>query len=215
MPVQAHTRITFSGVYGSTTQPTEVWSFNVNTSAAFDRTVPAHQTVADACLTAYHTHMRPLYDTDVTLTRVRAAAIGIDGRVLKTPAGGFLQADKTGVSSGAQGAVAANRKPLQTALVVSLVSARAGASGKGRYFLPWPQPTVLDTEWRISTTAQTAILDASRLFLQAVAAAAGPVLVISYKDFASPVTGVRVGRVPDTMRSRRSHLIEGYAAATL
>lgn len=215
MPVQAHTRVTFSGVFGSTTAPLEIWSFNINTASIFDKTITAHKTLADAAQAAYATHIKPILDSEQIITRVRAAAIGIDGRVLKTGDGGYVQADNVTVTPGALGVSAANRKPLSTALVCSLVTNRAGPSGKGRFFLPWPSSQVLGTDYRLSTTDQATDLAAVKGFIGALRTAGTDVLVVSSKDFASPVTGVRVGRTPDTMRSRRSHLLEAYSTTTL
>lgn len=223
MPAPAHTRITYSGVFGSPSQPTEIWAFNLSAAPMLGTQAPGNQGIADACAAAYATHLKPIFDTDITLTRVRLATIGPGGLVGKDPQGGYMQVDWVGQTPGANGATAANRKPLQTALCISLTTARAGATGKGRFFLPWPPAQQLDADYRVSAAQATGNATTAKAFLNAVKAAIGVDLVVasggSVKTGQGPalsvVTGVRVGRVPDTMRSRRGALLEGYSLATL
>ena len=224
MAAPAHTRITFSGVFGSTTQPIEIWAFNLSARPVLGTQPPGNAQMAADVAAAYTTHLKPLYDTDVTLTRVRIASLGPEGLVSKDGNGAYNQVDHNTAVSGANGAVAANRKPLQTALVVSLTTGRAGPTGKGRFFLPWPSPQLLDTEYRISATQAATNAASAKAFLNAVSTAVGAPLVVASGGSVKPgglgpaltnVTGVRVGRVPDTMRSRRSALLEGYSALSL
>jgi hypothetical protein len=112
-----------------------------------------------------------------------------------------------------------NLYPIQTALCVSFSSARQDASGKGRCFLPFPR-VGLGSDWRLPESGVTPVLTAMRTLAtqlrQPEQGATGDVwgtgrhAVISSKGTTSVVTQYRVGRVPDTMRSRRNALPEAY-----
>jgi hypothetical protein len=223
MPAPAHRRVTFSGVFGPVSQPVEVWQFNVSFApeASVTQTQNTSENIADA-RRAFATHLAPQYSTDVTLTRVREALVGDDGKVQRLASGAFNQQDDTTAVAGTLTSSGTTRMPLQTAMVVSLGSARPGAIGKGRFFLPWPA-IGLDTDYRIGAAAATAWAGRARDFLEALTSAvhARPVIasggsaVEGVGPALYPVTSLRVGRVPDTMRSRRSHMLEGYAQVSL
>jgi hypothetical protein len=75
----------------------------------------------------------------------------------------------------------------------------------------------LSADYRISAAAQTTVLTACRAFVNAVNGLSTneKVSVVSSKGYTTDVTAVRLGRVPDTMRSRRGDLVEAYAVQTL
>lgn len=106
----------------------------------------------------------------------------------------------------------------QIAVAVSLTTDRRGPSGKGRYYLPMPCYPVVSGDLRYSDVNRDLIATASQTFLNNINNAVGldvgdiRVVVASTKGFNTAVTGVRVGRVPDTIRSRRRGLPEAYDA---
>jgi hypothetical protein len=219
MPVVPHQRLTFSGVFGSVASPVEIWNWGL----ALERIVDVGQmeTGVAAARQAWVTHLAPIQPPSVNLTRVRIADINELGRVNVTSTGAYVQRDAVTPAAGT-GSAGTAVMPLQTATVVSLMTNRAGPTGKGRFFLPWThQP--LQNDFRMTEAASTTVATALKSFLNAVVAGftvSGitpvPRLVVSSsKGYLSPVTGVRVGRVPDTMRSRRSALLEGYSTLTL
>lgn len=232
MPAPGHVRVTFSGTFGPVGAPVEIFSHNLAVAPAGGWGPGVDQALvtaaAAAASTAWRTHLRNLFTSDVSLTRTRVAYLNSNGLVERNAAGGYVQADDLAVGTGG-GVLATNgRMPLSTALAVSLVSGRAGASGKGRFFLPWPGTKALGTDFRMSADDALAVQTAARSFLVAVRAGfpAGSAIVVpsagSTRDgvqvhgpVLSEVLRIRVGRVPDTMRSRRSGLLEEYGSVAL
>lgn len=223
MAVPAHTRVTFSGVFGGATAPSEIWAFGLNT-APLITTAYASATVVDALKTAFGTHLGPKMSTDVALTKVRIAAVKGDGLVDRNTDGSYLQRDWAGTPvTGNVTTAVASRKPISTAWCVSLQTPRAGATGKGRFFLPFPPDANIETDFRVSIATTTAMLTSVKAFVNACVTALGTPVVVasggSVKTGApgvlTAVTSLKLGRTPDTMRSRRGALPEAYIVDTL
>lgn len=105
-------------------------------------------------------------------------------------------------------------KPLQTSLVISLLTGRPGRSYRGRLYLPyWGAPTLQDTG-RVAASSRQSIVDAMQVWLTAVGAAApiggGLELVVVSQTIgiAARVNQLSIGDVPDTQRRRRDSLVE-------
>jgi len=111
--------------------------------------------------------------------------------------------------------------PLQNTVVVTLHTAAAGPTGKGRFYIPTPVVGTLGQDGRMSTGARDAITTAAVGFIQAVNTAANlmdansKVVVASGGSITKgipaalrTVTGVSVGRVVDTQRRRRADQLE-------
>lgn len=215
MPTPAHTRITWSGVFGSVAEPLETWQFGVNVGPVAFASADAREDAAQACHVAWVDHLAPRVRAQVSLTNVRVAQVLETGLVSKNGDGQYNQADDPRTAPGSGGVIAL---PFQVALCISLVTARSGPEGKGRFYLPGPN-VQLETDGRISAAAATSHATSAAAFLGAVdlaiagsGGASGNPVVASSKGFLSPVTGVRVGRVLDTQRRRRGDLAEGYSA---
>jgi hypothetical protein len=110
--------------------------------------------------------------------------------------------------------------PGQLSVVVSTRTAQArGRAHAGRFYPPTGTPTIDPLTGLIS--ASTANLYASQAWtmitgINTILATAGSVVVFSkVGQSIEPVTGVRVGRVVDTMRSRRRALTEDYSYAPI
>lgn len=213
----AHTLVEFSGVFGAVISPIEEWSFGLRCSGTV---LPENlATVALACETAYGEYFPPVMRQDVTLTRTRVANIkgqdsdDVAGRIARNADGSYQLADEAGsiTGSGTSGATL----PTHVALAVSLTTARAGATGRGRIFVPFPS-VALSTSRLVETADAQGLATRFRDFVTTINAIGilGPVSVVSSKGYATPVNGVRVGRVPDTQRSRRNRRDEGYASAS-
>jgi len=119
----------------------------------------------------------------------------------------------------AAGGSASNVSPAQVSQVVTLrTAASRGHAHAGRIFLPVPKDMV-DGSGRISTTVQTAHCTWARDLLDAI----NQVDTTAYVGIASKVgaglsrrvTRIEVGRVYDTMRSRRTKLAEEYQGFNL
>lgn len=217
MAKPSHYLITFSGIHGSVNAPAEEWAFTIKSGGlAIPETVAGLQQPADELSLLYATQLAGLFRTDQTLTRVRIAAF--DGNTQRTALdgnGAYMQADADTPRPGIVVPSTSNRMPIQTSLCVSLDTARAGARGRGRFFLPWPAVGI-EADFRISTVSRDLVADAVQAFLDGINNIGLPgesnlqVSVVSSFGHITPVTGCRVGRVPDTMRSRRGDLLEDY-----
>ena len=208
----AHTLVTWQGDFVPEGLPVEQWSFSLRLEpdiSGADNTV--YTTGAATMRTAWTTHLAPRQGSIIVLKKVTVAAVTALGPWATGADGGYIKGEYNGNDVGAVSN--GNFLPLQNALAVSLVTARAGATGKGRFFLPVNQQA-LGSDGRLLAAARDQYLTSCQSFLNAVNAASGwgRVVVSSSKGYESLVTGVRIGRVVDTMRSRRRSLAEEYAA---
>lgn len=220
MPRPAHTRLTWRGVFGTPTTAVETWQFSLATPE--DVTALAQtgrNALAESLADAWSAHLRGLHISTVVLTEVEVRRIGADGREPRDAAGAFTGQGRTpaGLAIAGNGNIGTNAVyPPHVAVVASLTTARAGASGKGRIFLPPTVHPVVNTDFLLSAAHATSIRDSVAQFLQTLDGPAGlPIHVMSSKGFSSKVTGVRVGRALDTQRSRRRSLLESYSTRTL
>jgi hypothetical protein len=212
----AHTRVTFEGVIGTAVAPVENWALNINFPASVTgaaATDAALGALAQDASTAWNNSLSPIMGSDVVLNKVRVASVDDTGHVHQRADGTYVQADNGSVWAGA---MAKQPVPLQTALCVSLTTLRPGPTGKGRFFLPWPALSLDADDKRIPIAQVNGVIDNIKAFLQALATEFGQdPIVVSSKGYTSAVTGLKVGRVPDTMRSRREDSPEGYITAAL
>ena len=206
----------WSGTFGKPESPVERWSWSLKTKTLFIGTDQAQWDLeAKALGDLWVTRLAPETHADITLTETRIAGLNEAGRTIVRPDGSLDQGIARHASKGTNGGT--TRHSPQTALVASLVTKRAGATGKGRAFLPAP-PYGLDTDYRLQVFhAESYAVAMARLIgdLNTRHGAApgddnGRVSVFSSKGYSTPVTAVRVGRVLDTQRSRRTDVIEGY-----
>lgn len=211
MAKPAHTRVVFEGVTGTVAAPIERWAFGVNfPREALDE--DGNQTVDDALAAsvkqAYADNIASLMKPDTILTQVKVIRVGADGKVEHRADGSYAQGVWIGSVVGTL--AGGPEMPLQTALCVSLKTLRSGATGKGRFFLPFPGYS-LQTDKRLSSVNANAVSIVATEFLNdlAVVMTYAP-QVVSSKGYMSEVVATRVGRAPDTMRSRREDLVEGY-----
>lgn len=215
-PKPAHIRCTWSGIFGQPGAPIEEWSFSL--SLPPDATVSGFSDLqidglANGMRTCYVSALNPQMPSDVHLTESRFAAVGANGKVLLRADGSYIQGINVQPSLGV---TAPAGIPLQTALCVSLVTARPGPTGKGRFFLPFPGVAIEVATKTLNLSGATVMLDRCRDFLVAVnLLTEGDVSVVSTKGYLSTVIGLRVGLVPDTMRSRRGRIPEGYVSRGL
>lgn len=203
MPTPAHTRVTFSGTLGAPSSPVEKWSFGLNFRPPAAAPGAPRNTVATNCATAYTEHLLAITPPFATLTEVKVAAIQADGTYADDP--GILEGSYQGTSGGIV-------YPYDMALVVSLVTATRGAKGRGRYYPPAPGYPLNNTDGKISATSRDTFATAHLAFLQALqeVPGLGSLVVASTSGILSDVTDIRVGRVMDVVRSRRSGIDEEY-----
>lgn len=216
MPSPAHLSCTWNGTFDSPQGIEEIWSFGLNcVMPAADQTGPALTAVADQLHLAYTQTLGTRQAGAVVLREARVARVDPAGKWERYADGAYKVGRWLGnLPATGPGVV---RFPLQAALCISLGTARPGATGRGRFFVPW-QGVALSERFTLSTDSQNSWATGAKDFLHAVTAAAGSVVVMSRANplkgrpdgYTSTVTNVRVGAVVDTMRSRRNAQIESY-----
>lgn len=211
MPADRHTLLTWKGVFGSAASPLEEWQVSLKTGwGTEDASLANGTTAANALKGLFQTHLMTLMPPSVILRVCDIRAIGADGKQLRNASGGF---EGVGLSDTAPFAGTGTASPLlppQCAVVVSLQSERAGATGKGRFFLPAPAGA-MGTDYRLTALAQENLATGVKNFLNALNPTYGQVRVYSTKGTpGSRVVSIRVGRAIDTQRRRRGDLLESY-----
>ncbi len=227
-PGPAHLRITFSGTLGPSPGALEVWGFNfsarhgANSALGSEAARTALATLAQTLVARWTTFSFGI-GNQCRLTRVRVASLGSEGTVDKTGGGAFVQGDAP-ANQLAGGTFTG--MPFQIAMAVSTMTARSGAGGRGRFYVPVPIGT-LDGSGLLATADQNSATTRAKAFLDGIntdlaAGSWGRLVVASGGSIPkglpaslSDITGIRVGRVMDTMRSRRSALPESYSVASL
>lgn len=208
----AHTQYVFEGYTGAAGAPLEYWSFSLKSPPDFLVDAAEMTARANQARAVWSSALQPVSRLDTHLTRVKYVQKLEGGATALTANGAFRQGEWVGDLAGANGGGATY--PLQTAVCVSLATDRSGATGKGRFFLPSPH-YVLGDDHRLSVANTTSLANACRDFVQALGAVAGGIEVVSSKGYATPVKRIRLGRVLDTMRSRRGNQLEEYVTSAL
>lgn len=207
MPYEPHGRLVFEGVRGTVAAPRERWAIRVNLNPV----IPAQSGAPtpaqlDALGTAFDTRLGAHTTNDTRLTSVKWAFIGPDGKYSSGP---VLSSELD-----LAGSRLSEAHVDQIAIAVSLNTATRGPRGRGRFYLPGPGFAIGPGSLMSATDAQSLATSAAG-FLSDINAGwpdNGTVCVASSFGLNSPVTSVRVGRVFDTIRSRRASLSEDYGA---
>lgn len=107
------------------------------------------------------------------------------------------------------GASAADALPAEVALVLSLRSALANRTGRGRFYLPQPSTDALEGDGTLLAAAQNAIVDAAA-YAWGLANAAGenPVIYSRTARATREVTSFNIGDVFDVQRRRQNSLTQ-------
>lgn len=207
---QPFVRLTaFGTLYG-----VETWAFNLSvastdvpTQAVVDAVGPAFQT--------FHTSTG-FISSQCKLVGVKAALIGADGLYGANEAVEWVAGTVGGIAGAAS---TANPLP-QAALAVTLEGARPrGAAGRGRFYVPAPGQ-VIGADGRLSQAQANTAASYALTLVNAVNAAmpgdvsiVGPATATGRAPARQRVVAVRVGRIIDTIRSRRSSMPEDYVFA--
>jgi hypothetical protein len=224
--VPKHLKVSYRGVFVGTP---EIWSHSHSLrlpSGLEDPTPGATVTnlSLDALAAAWTALASALLIDVVQLTDIRCYEIGSDGRMVGNPHMRLYAG-----TSGPKGAGTVGRLPPQVAIAVTTEGANRGPGRFGRFYLPLvkflPGPDL-----RMSTGDQTQVLNASKTFLLAMRdsySLAGSPDVVDVNPInvstlggggngsSQEVTRIRVGRVYDTIRRRRSAMDESYATVSL
>ena len=209
---EQHVRVSLLGSMGAAAGSLERFSVSLNLNANPGLLVGLNQAVADdiaADCRTFWADVRNGIGSRAKLDTVKCAKIGTNGKYLSDP---FISAfpPVAGTAIGVD-------HPFQVSLCVSLLTARRGPSGRGRIYLPCPTLSV-SGDGTVAAGTVDAVSAAVGAFITNLNNSPGvdrpgsQVLIASSKGFSSPVTGVRTGRVLDTIRSRRTQLLENYGA---
>ncbi len=200
----AHRRLTFEGIFGTVAAPVEEWSFRLNLGVGEGPDSGA--TLLTAAANAYSANLPGKLSAAAILRRIKFAKIGADGRYESAP----IISEQNIAGLGSPG----NGMPLSTAVACSLTTGRRGPTGRGRIYLPAPMVGTLSPVGLMTPAIAQGIATSVAAFLSAINGPAGfgDVNIVSTKGYMTPVQGVRVGVVPDVIRSRREKLLEAYGA---
>jgi hypothetical protein len=210
----AHDLVTIAGDVYVSGASIEEWSFGLRCFELIPSDVAIKTAAASSVASAVFTHLGPILSNRLRLKNVTVARINALGRYEKTVDGAYDKGEWNGATVLTNAAT--GNLPLQSAVVVSLMTARAGATGRGRIFSPAISEN-LGADGRLTGSRSLDIANNYKAFLNAVNALTtlGNVGVHSSKGYASSVTGIRVGKVVDTLRSRRRSQPEDYSVVTL
>nr|CRY96625.1 hypothetical protein [uncultured prokaryote] len=206
-------KVVASGTLGLST---EIWSCSLSMAAAGAATQPEDLDIYADAWSAYIARAESGISIYARLDSVKVNLVGADGRYVSKGETGEVQIPNNTVG----GANSSQQWPNQCTMAVSLATARArGAGSKGRFFPPMAM-TILGSDGRIAPTDAAAMAASADELITTLNTGAGSgltVVVASAVGAGSlrPVTEVRVGRVPDTQRRRRSALDEDYAVSSV
>jgi hypothetical protein len=214
MAYAQHIRMTVTGRFDTSAnfgEDFEGWSYRLNLSDPATAADPVDEagTAADMANDVLAFHVDPVtrISNVARLREVKFARIGADGKYISDPR--ILTFD-------APGGGGALKYPTQIACAVSLLTARRGGTGRGRIYLPAPTLSLGGNTGRVVDSEQQALAVRVQTFLNnlnngsGVGAPEPRVVIASTRGYNSDVTGCRVGQVLDTMRSRRTSILENY-----
>jgi hypothetical protein len=224
-----HVRVSAIGDLGVPASEQFTYGFTLvsfgSQSTLFDRwdTAPntEWQLIANA-VQAFHAHTGVLINPSAVLKKVKLALIGEN--TAKPHHGAYLKPPKEfAYSQAGGGGVSAAILP-QSSLVVTLGTGGLGKV-KGRFYVPMPSYGPVHSDgFRLPVLQADAVAVEARNMLNTIrgvdlggvsndlkpAIISGPTDKSPTRGFFTEVAFVRVGRVIDTMRSRRRNLLESY-----
>jgi hypothetical protein len=233
MPAPRHAQISWSGTFGGFATPVEIWVFGlsleVGTATAGGPLQPSGNAQLVEAAGAFRQAWIDTISTKIgslaTLRRVRVAIVGDGGLVERNPNGSYFQGDD---ERAADARALGNAAPgiYQVSHAISTVTDTPGAVGRGRFFLPspafGPTPTgqlELGDAQGVTTTAAAFVAqinrDAGAYGLGRVCVASGGSVVKNIPPATYVVTGIRVGRRLDIIRSRANAIPEAYLEAPI
>lgn len=142
--------------------------------------------------------VKSLFTADVVIT-------GLDAAELDPVTGKQLSRSETGTTL--TGTAAGEMLPHEVALVVSMRTALATRSGRGRFYLPPLAVSKVDGGLVLAAAALQAVNGAALLVNTLQGAAYNPV-ILHPDQSTTPVNKVDVGNVFDVQRRRRNKLLE-------
>lgn len=203
-----YTRLVAHGIIGDLLDPYEIFSFSMALDHPGDFLTNAQMDNCADAVEAFFGASGTKITNRATLTEVRFHHLDNT----------WHQDQPTYVVGKSQaGASSAGQRPSQVALAVSLRGPAAVHPARGRFYIPMPDHT-LDTasgllsSTEVQTTANLAVTLSNDLY-EAMGSLGQ--LGIATKGDVVPAEQIRVGRVLDTIRSRRNQPLESYRVGIL
>jgi hypothetical protein len=204
-------------VFGDAWQQTETWQFGVRARIEGVATPADQQTLANslaAATTSFFGSSSLMISQYVRMLGIKAALIDFDGTYVSDGPPGMYLYPTPIVGPGSTYVPV----PQATIAVTLLTEVSRGRASKGRFYLP-PAVRSLGIDGRLAIADADAIETSARTWLGAIngTAQVSNVAVMSKLGDGTThdVTAVGVGRVVDTMRSRRRSLLEGRTPLAL
>jgi hypothetical protein len=210
-------RVTKVTIFGTSMQGTEEWSTGFFMGVIGDDPLPPVEAGASYIAAQWKTFFQTSavsISSKWQFTGVKIATLNTDGT---TKSDEVVYHYETTPASG----VGSIHWPAQVALVATLTSdTPRGLASKGRMYLPGVASSLTDAG-KLSNTTVSAVATGLKTFFDNVndsIDATGNVILASKGStppligapVSRPVTGLRVGDVPDTQRRRRNQLVEVY-----
>lgn len=185
--------------------PGEIWTFGIHTEGT--ASLAAAQTAWMDGLTAFFSaaYLATLC-TDVEVTSAYTVELDV------TTGSQLSKIEDPRTEAGTSTATCL---PFQCTPVVSLRTAFATRSGRGRFYAPSPAVDQVAVG-RLAAASQTTLADSALAMFQTLQGAAlDPVILSRATMVRTPITSLDVGDVIDTQRRRRNKLIEARTSRQL
>lgn len=194
--------------FGGVSAIGEQWLFSWWSDSASD--IDTIHTAAETWLTTFWTDATNGYQqfctADVIAQSVRTGEI--------TEATGQQQALREGVVS-LPGIGVGPAQPADVSIVVSLRTALANRSGRGRFYLPQPHTGLLTNDGKLGASAAQAVVDVATTAWTAYVASGTPVVYSRVLRTTQPITSYNVGDLLDTQRRRENRTAENRTSANM
>lgn len=204
--------------YKGTMPSGEEWSINPTYSIGGDFGAPVSSTQANTIAVAIAAIAVP-----TGLLAVMSSSCAVSGaRVEARSLTGVLESIGEAVKgTPTPGSSTATPQSFQTSMVISLRTATAGASGRGRLYWPATGAALTNATLRIPNASMATFLSASKTLLSGIQAAIdvtldGVSLAVWSRKNADlyPVTSLQIGDVLDVQRRRRDTAVETYSSTS-
>jgi dienelactone hydrolase len=219
VPYAPHVQVRCNGTLGDPAAPVEIFSYGFCLPGG---TLPEAGTERPALVTAiqdFHGSPDSKIATEATLREIAFSVQVPDGvyppghksagKPKQKQSGDTVRVQVTKNGGGGSGIY-----PFQVAYRVSLDDGVRGRSHRGGFYVPCPTiPVDTLTGLLNSSQVQTAAARVKTMFAAIEATGRGPVILASSVIGNVTVTRIRVGRVADTMRTRRNKVGEHYFVA--
>jgi hypothetical protein len=212
---ESHIRVT---VLGDAWASTEQWQFGVNCRhlSGVPPTNAGLQALADGLATptnSFFSQSVMKISPGARLTGIKAALVDTTGHYPATSIPGIYT-----YPTPITGTATTNGIPQATLACTLISDIPRGRASKGRFYMPPISPN-LGADGRMLATDVDQIEGYAKIWLNAIIADANVVAILVMSGLGAGTTGVvtsiGVGRVVDTMRSRRRSLLEARTPLTL